>query len=322
MGAEYQPNRELSWELVAAFAATFLARRDLYSIQLLDGTYVSIHKELTDSVIAAHVKGNITIGAYVLDPNGWAKWICCDADDEKSWQKLLKMAKKLEAVSVQPYLELSRRGGHLWLFTPSIPGFQARRFGKQLLAEHKIKGVELYPKQDKPRTGPGSLVRLPLGIHKLTGKRYHFINLDGTPLAPTIRGQLSILGRPQRVSQAFIDAVVERSPDAKIPSPTPHFTLQHDQDVSAPPSERIKAVISVYDFVSQYVELDPNGRGFCPFHQDDRKSFGVSRDANYWNCFAGCGGGSIIDFWSKWRAKNHQDSSFKATVRDLAKRLL
>jgi hypothetical protein len=307
---------------VAAYAATFVSRRDLYPIQLGNGSYVSVKKELTDSMVAAHIKGYITIGAYALDRSGWAKWICFDADDEERWQGLVGLAHKLDIVSVTPYLEPSRRGGHLWLFAPMIPGFQIRRFGKQLLAEHELTGIEIYPRQDKPVTGPGSCVRLPLGVHRITGRRYHFINLDGTPLAPTIRGQIELLTHPQLVPLSFIDRVLERAPETKYTPPTPRFKPRRDQDMSGPPSERIKAAISVHEFVSRYVDLDPLGRGYCPFHEDDVKSFQVSEDSNFWNCYAGCGGGSIIDFWMKWREKHHKKSDFKSAVRDLAKMLL
>ncbi len=82
-------------------------------------------------------------------------------------------------------------------------------------------------------------------------------------------------------------------------------------------SERIKASVTVLDFVGQYVELSPNGRGLCPFHDDQRSSFSVNIEQNYWSCFAGCGGGSIIDFWMKWRK-----CDFKTAVKELAKMLL
>src|SRR5438105_10137119 len=95
------------------------------------------------------------------------------------------------------YRELSRRGGHLWLFPPPTTGTDIRRFAKQLLIQHKIPekrgnapGIEIYPKQDVLVTGPGSLVRLPLGIHRVTSKRYSFITADGKPLAPTVREQM------------------------------------------------------------------------------------------------------------------------------------
>jgi len=322
MQEERKSHIELDREFVAAYAATFISRYDLYPIQLANGTYISVQKELTDNIVAAHLKGYITIGAYGLDQNGWAKWLCFDADDDKHWHSLLKLAQALDPDSSQPYFEPSRRGGHLWLFTPSIPGIQARRFGKQLLAEHKLEGIELYPKQDRPVTGPGSCVRLPLGIHKLTGKRYPFINLDGQPLAPTIREQMQVLASPRLVSMSFINEMLARAPAPKIVSPTPRFSPTPENLQGNTVSERIKNRISVHDFVTEYIELDSQGRGYCPFHEDEHKSFQVSDDGNFWNCYAGCGGGSIIDFWMKWRKKEGQNGSFKATIRDLAKMLL
>jgi DNA primase len=65
------------------------------------------------------------------------------------------------------------------------------------------------------------------------------------------------------------------------------------------------------------VQLDARNTGFCPFHDDQVRSFGVNDSGNFWHCFAGCGGGSVIDFWMKWRTKHGQDGSFTETVRDL-----
>lgn len=70
-------------------------------------------------------------------------------------------------------------------------------------------------------------------------------------------------------------------------------------------SERIKDKVSVLEFVSQYVDLKPikNGAlGLFPFHDDHNPSLGINDKDNYWywNCFAGCGGGSVIDFWMMW----------------------
>jgi len=39
----------------------------------------------------------------------------------------------------------------------------------------------------------------------------------------------------------------------------------------------------------------------------------VNNDENYWSCFAGCGGGTIIDFWMKWRGVE-----FKEAVKELS----
>ncbi|MBK8025762.1 MAG: hypothetical protein IPK19_31320 [Chloroflexi bacterium] len=169
---------------------------------------------------------------------------------------------------------------------------------------------------------------MPLGKHRLTGRRYYFITPAGEPLAPTVREQIALLANPERVPDAYLEKVLSYAPKAREHSPTPAFKPAKTsrkgkwQRVAGTPSERIKAAISVHDFVRQYVELDAQGRGYCPFHDDEHMSFGVSEDGNYWNCFAGCGGGSIIDFWMKWRARQGENDSFKSTIKDLADRLL
>jgi DNA primase len=53
--------------------------------------------------------------------------------------------------------------------------------------------------------------------------------------------------------------------------------------------------------------------GRCPFHEDRKASFGVNREGNYWHSFAGCGRGTIIDFWMKWR-----DINFSIAIRELS----
>ena len=78
------------------------------------------------------------------------------------------------------------------------------------------------------------------------------------------------------------------------------------------PSERIKAAVSVKEFVSQFVELSPSGTGICPFHDDHNPSFNVNDMENYWFCFSCEKGGSIIDFWITLK-----DCDFQTAVREL-----
>ena len=79
--------------------------------------------------------------------------------------------------------------------------------------------------------------------------------------------------------------------------------------------ERVKKAIPVKDYVSEYVTLKGNV-GHCPFHDDQKKSFGVNEEGNYWHCFAGCGGGSIIDFYMKMESVD-----FNTAVNELADKL-
>jgi len=307
-------------ELVRAYADTFIPRYDLYPIQLRDGRYVTVKKPLELALVHKHLRGALTLGAYALSPASMARWICLDADDEDGWHSLVKMAGALSIPRVPAYLELSRRGGHLWLFFEHpLPGADARRFGQRLMHDFGVSGVELYPRQDVLRTGPGSLVRLPLGRHRLTGERYPFVDLDGYPLAPTIREQVRLLASPRPVPRWFLDEYLASAP---IAAPSAAEAPPVRQPGGERLSERLKQSISVYDFVSQYVALDERGRGHCPFHDDQHQSFSVNREGNYWHCFAGCGGGSLIDFWMRWREQHGQDPAFVPTVAELAEMLL
>ncbi len=56
------------------------------------------------------------------------------------------------------------------------------------------------------------------------------------------------------------------------------------------------------------------GKGHCPFHQDEKKSFSVY-DGYRWKCFAGCGSGDVIAFHQKKYGFNFGD-----TVRALSER--
>lgn len=333
MKHEAEPRREVETALVSAYAQTFIPRWDRYPIQLATGTnrgtYIQVAKPLTLETVSSHLLGHrfkdvspITLGAYALDEYSQAKWICFDADQPQQWEGLLSLARLLSDQGLHPYLEPSRRGGHLWLFTPVIAGKDARRFGNYLKAEHGVEDVELYPKQDRLLEGAGSFVRLPLGVHRKDNHRYHFVKLDGsTPLAPTIREQIAMLAAPQRVPLEFIEGILAYAPETEAFSPTPTFESLHTAS-GENLSDRLKSHISVFDFVSQYVPLDRNAKGYCPFHDDKHKSFQVNVRENYWNCYADCGGGSIIDFWAKWREVHGQTPTFKDTVTELAQMLL
>ena len=60
------------------------------------------------------------------------------------------------------------------LFQKSLPASDIRTFGKGLLTHFNIEKMEMYPKQDDVADGVGSLIRLPFGVHRKSGKRYGF----------------------------------------------------------------------------------------------------------------------------------------------------
>ena len=180
------PDTELSRPALV-LAQRFVQRWDVYAHQLDDGSYVCIHEPLNVGHLLDHLRGEITLGAYLLDQNSQARFIVLDADDAQAWERLGHLVRALAEEGVSAYLEASRRGGHLWLFlAEAVSGREVRAFGRGLLAAHQVKGVELYPKQDRLADGPGSLIRMPFGVHRLTGLRYGFYTTDGISLAPSL----------------------------------------------------------------------------------------------------------------------------------------
>ena len=322
---EQQSVHELESDIVASFAATFIPRWDTFSMQVKDGSYRRagrkdqatgefIPSSLTMNHIYRHLSGYITLSAYMLAEDHTTSKMCLDADDEEEWGGLVSLASHLHLQNIPTYLELSGRGGHLWFFfDKALLGRDVRRFGKQLQQEFGLETTELFPKQDQLRTGPGSAVRLPFGIHRAHNHRYHFVHPSGEELAPSIHEQIALLANPDRIPSTFLTEVLSRSPEL---SSSPHFE-KAKKVFGDSEAERIKSAISVYDFVSQYVQLDRGGRGLCPFHDDHRESFSVNLQDNYWHCFACEIGGDIIQFYMRWYGVEFHDA-----VKVLARMLL
>ena len=148
------PDAELSRPALV-LAQRFVRRWDLHARQIDDGSYVCVHEPLNVGHLFAHLQGEITLGAYLLDQESRARFIVLDADDAQSWERPGHLARELAGERIPAYLERSRRGGHLWLFlAEAVAGREARAFGQGLLAAHQVEGVELYPKQDQLADGP------------------------------------------------------------------------------------------------------------------------------------------------------------------------
>jgi hypothetical protein len=317
-------------QLALIIAGRFVARWDMYARQLSDGRYQAVHQLLDGGQLVEHLKGRLTLGSYLLNRHGQGRCLVLDADDEEHWARLKAMGERLLEEGVPSYLEESRRGGHQWLFLPiTVSGERLRRFARGLLVAHEVGEVEVFPKQDRLTTGPGSLIRLPFGIHQKSGKRYGFYHPDGRPLAPTLHQQIERLRAARTVPLGAFESysrLADEAPEmAAVATPGRPSRPVATIDASAPLSERLKAAITVRDFIERFapeVELNEQGLGYCPFHEDNVRSFGVDEARNFWHCFAGCGGGSLIDFWMRWRGRAGLDDSFRATIKDLAQMLL
>ena len=315
-GENKHPWEELA-RPAAVLAQRFVQRWDVYPKQLEDGSYVCIRGSLNVDHLYAHLRGEMTLGTYVLNQASQARLIVLDNDTEDGWSYVLDCGARLAAEPIPAYLEKSRRGGHIWMFFKEpVAGSSARSFAQAVVEKLGFESFEIYPKQDETGKGLGSLIRMPFGVHRLTGRRYGFFSADGQPLGRTLREQIDALQRPQFLAKAFLAQYTS------ISSPEePKARSKRLRGPATHVSEKLKAHVTVLEFVGRYVDLRPNESGavgLCPFHDDQHPSFAVNDRDNYWHCFAGCGGGSIIDFWSLWRKKQGEDPSFTATITDLA----
>jgi hypothetical protein len=305
MTEEYQESKkEMIESLANLLGNTFFQRRDIFGSQLDDGRYLAIKEPLTTKHLVLHIKGEITLGTYILATDSTTNLMAFDTDANDGLEKFKRVSAELREDGIPSYLETSRRGGHLWFFFDrKYQGERVRMFGKAIIGLHNLDPIELFPKQSRLGLGPGSLLRLPFGKHRITNTRYPFILPDGNLLARTVTEQIHILSAHQTVPEGIFElfAAKEEQKDKPI------VPRAIGEVYASSKVEKIKKAVDAVDFIGSYIDLRPVASGAvgkCPFHDDNHPSLGVNKKGNYWHCFAGCGSGSIINFWMKWRGIN------------------
>ena len=101
------PDVELSRPALV-LAQRFVQRWDLYAHQLDDGSYICVHEPLNVGHLSAHLRGEITLGAYLLSQESQVPFLVLDADDDGRWERLGHLARVLDSEEVSTYLEKSR----------------------------------------------------------------------------------------------------------------------------------------------------------------------------------------------------------------------
>jgi hypothetical protein len=80
------PDAELS-QPALVLAQRFVQRWDLYAHQLDDGSYVCVHEQLNVGHLLAHLRGEITLGTYLLNQESQTRFLVLDADDAQGWER-------------------------------------------------------------------------------------------------------------------------------------------------------------------------------------------------------------------------------------------
>jgi hypothetical protein len=300
--------------LLTAWQRLIVNRSQPYALQQADGTYRWVYEACTSQLLSAHLAGEITLALSSTDAQGTCRWLCLDADQADALSQLVALAGALAALGLPGLVEASRRGGHLWLLLAApTPAAAARQLVLHAVADLRAAGLQLPPLELYPdaASAPGTLghaVRLPLGIHRLTGKRYPLFDAAGHPCAFTsIEAALRfVLAWPQ---VSVVD--MERRAAERVR----HTSLAADQgDTPVPLPARVgthspvirwvDAQISPLDLLADLAPesaMRPVGRGFlgwCPFHDDQAPdaagrpgtpSFYVVLDRRHgwsWRCFS------------------------------------
>ena len=280
-----------------------VGRRDDHAVQQPNGRYMRMFRPLTPTILADHLAGRATVGTYVLSEKKECSFATFDADGIDGMQTLCDLRAELDSQSHYAYLERSRSGGHLWLFfAEPVSAERVRAWLWPLAAAHNL---ELFPKQAGSE-GIGSLIRLPLGIHQRSGKRYPFVDADLRPVALTLTGMLDWLAQVKRTT---VPPLVPRPAVAMAGAPASQI-LPLIRTPSPRSISEWNAAQDQFALIGHYVALDHNGSGRCPFgshHQggiDSHASFRVYQPrrpgGSCWFCYTWGQGGSAFDFLRFW----------------------
>jgi hypothetical protein len=251
---------------------------------------------LTEKTAADHLEGKITIGLYAINPlNQRCKWVAIDADYASAMDDLIKLQYQLTQDGVESALEMSRRGGHLWILL-AVPLLArkcriyiydlAQKLGVPVKGSGLAEGIEVFPKHDEIQEGAfGNAIRGPLGIHRGAKRRFWFYGADYT-----LEEQIGFLTGLRKLTEKELDrftAGKELPPNiAKVRSET--------DTLKAPDPRGSKRGFWILDYVSQTTVVGRNYVTRCPScalagrdRGRDNLAILVS-DPRFYQCWAGC----------------------------------
>lgn len=311
-----------------AYMARFVHVTEHYGRQLADerGSYVLITRPLTREVVQAHLRGEMSIGLYLLDARDRCAYGVLDHDGYRAWWDgrgqlqrtaedgvavLQEVRARLAREGIEAAVEQSRRGAHLWVF--AAEPVAARDMRALLHWAAGERPMELYPKQDSRGAGVGSQIRAPLGIHLASGERYGFLDPQGRLVAPTLAGQVEYLAGVRMIDIArevarrpgMHEELARQDAGGRGSTDQPGLSraVQH-QAAALRERSAIRnwvAGVRCEEVVGAYVALDRRGVGHCPWpehhaHQDRAPSFQVLSRAQRWTCYATGESGNAFDF--------------------------
>jgi hypothetical protein len=251
---------------------------------------------LTDTTVADHLEGKLTIGLYAINPlNQRCKWVAIDADYANSMNDLIKLQYQLTEDGVESALEMSKRGGHLWIFL-AVPLLArkcrvyiydlAQKLDVPVKGSGLAEGIEVFPKHDEIQEGAfGNAIRGPLGIHRGAKRRFWFYGADYT-----LEAQIEFLTRLRKVTEEQLDqftAGKELPPNIAKVRPETDALNAHE-------TRRSRRGFCILDYVTETRVVGRNYVARCPScalagrdRGRDNLAILVS-NPRFYQCWAGC----------------------------------
>ena len=250
---------------------------------------------LTAATIRRHLEGELTIGLYAINPSTQrSKWVAIDADYAGAMEDLLKLQYFLQKDKVEAALEMSKRGGHLWIFVEKPALARECRIyiynlalglGVRIKGGDLAEGIEVFPKHDELRQGEfGNAIRGPLGIHRGANRRFWFYGADYD-----LEKQISYLNRLRKVSTEQIRTFI-----AGKTMPPEFDRKRSSADQSAPSVHASGREFRILDHVGKVRKVGRNYVAQCPSCAEtgrDRSGDNLAisiEDPRKYLCWAGC----------------------------------
>ena len=267
------------------------SRRHYYYRPTKKGTGAPV--ELTNETIRRHLEGEITIGLYAINPSTQrCKWVAIDADYKNALEDLLKLQYHLWQDNVEPALEMSKRGGHLWILlaTPLLAKEcrvyihnLAIRLGLPVKGSGLADGIEVFPRHNAIGEGEfGNAIRGPLGVHRGAGRRFWFYGADYT-----LEGQMAYLTRLRKLTEEELRRFI-----AGIEVPQEPARIERTQASAA--QKRLRSEFRILEHIGKVRRVGRNYVARCPSCANaghDRSSDNLAiliADPRFYKCWAGC----------------------------------
>lgn len=247
---------------------------------------------LTLNVIQKHLDGLLTIGLYAIDPRTQtSKWLALDADYSCALTDLMKIRLAMRQDGLDPALEHSRRGAHLWVFgAEPLPARNWRVYVINLAERMGVpikfgqqEGIEIFPRHDELSPEKfGNAIRGPLGVHRATGRRYWFYD------APkNVAAQLDYLSNRNRVTCLLLQKLIAGLTVPEKFAPKPEIILR--------PHDPSRPGFRILDYVRGTLKRE--GRDFrtrcpsCALKGEDKRGHRLAiliADPRVYHCWGGC----------------------------------